>query len=351
MQPAAAPTWWRLAPAAFLVALVAAGCGDSSENDPAPSGEAAAPAASSFPAPEGRTLEELAAEEATESDLVVSPAGQVFQEGANRLGLGVFTVDHKPVRDAELAVYTAKPDEPAAGPFPAAVESLEVGASFQSRSTASDPDAAEQVYVTQVELDGKGEWRLLALIDTGKAFEYAAIPSAVVGAFPKVPTEGDRAPRIETLTAEDVGGDLSLIDTRQPPSTMHEDDFADVIGKEPVVLLFATPALCSSRVCGPVVDIAEEVKNERGDEAAFIMQEIYEDNLVDAGLREQVEAYNLPSEPWLFVIDRDGTITTAIEGAFSEGELNAALDEVAGDAAAAGTAAPGADTRPVADRP
>ncbi len=107
---------------------------------------------------------------------------------------------------------------------------------------------------------------------------------------------------IHTLTADDVGGDLTKIDTRQPPSTMHDDDFADVVGKKPVVLLFATPALCSSRVCGPVADIAEQVKSERGDEASFILQEIYNDNEVDKGVREQVKAYNLPSEPWLFVI-------------------------------------------------
>ena len=49
---------------------------------------------------------------------------------------------------------------------------------------------------------------------------------------------------------------------------------------------------------------------------------------VDKGLREQVKTYNLPSEPWLFVIDSDGKISTRIEGAFSEGELNAALDKV-----------------------
>ena len=110
---------------------------------------------------------------------------------------------------------------------------------------------------------------------------------------------------------------------------MHEDDFADVVGKEPIVLLFASPELCRTRVCGPVVDIAEQVKAERGDEAAFIMQEIYKDNIFDPeNLTEQVEAYNLESEPWLFVIGTDGKISTALEGAFSEGELNAALDKV-----------------------
>ncbi len=313
--------------ALLLVGLVAVGCGSDGESSTTASG---IPDASDFPSPDGRTLEEIAADVGNQSDLVVAPAGQVFHEGTNRLGFGVFTVARQGVPDAELAIYAARPNKPAIGPFPAAVESLDVEAPFRSRSTASDPDAAESIYASEVEFDKKGEWRLLALIRDGDDLAFTAVPSAVVGRFPKVPAAGDLAPVVNTDTADDVGGDLSKIDTRQPPSTMHDTDFADVAGKEPVVLLFATPALCSSRVCGPVVDIAEQVKSKRGDDAQFIMQEIYKDNLVDKGVREQVATYNLPSEPWLFVIDADGKVSTAIEGAFSEAELNAALDKVTG---------------------
>ena len=109
---------------------------------------------------------------------------------------------------------------------------------------------------------------------------------------------------------------------------MHDADLADVLGKEPVVLLFATPALCTSRVCGPVVDIAEEVKSERPDDAAYIHMEIFRDN-APPNPRPEVLAYGLQTEPWLFVIDSDGRVSTRIEGAFSEAELNAALDKVA----------------------
>ena len=132
---------------------------------------------------------------------------------------------------------------------------------------------------------------------------------------------------IHTPTVDDVAN-VSQIDTRVPPDTMHNVDFADVVGKQPVVLLFATPALCQSRVCGPVVDVAEQVKEERPHDAAFIHMEIYNDNNASKGLRPQVSAYHLQTEPWLFVIDKDGTISTRIEGAFSVDELNAALDKV-----------------------
>jgi len=321
------------AAAVAVASLLIAGCGGSSEETTAPTGEAAAPSASDFPEVKGRSLEQISSDEGTASDIVAAPSGQVYHQGANRYGFGLFNVDGSPVDDADVALYVApadKPDEPAAGPFPAAAESLDVEAAFQSRTTSSDPDAATTVYVADVDFDGKGEFRVVALIKDGDSYSYTQLlQGAIVDRFADVPKVGDEAPMIHTDTPADVGGDVSQIDTRQPPTTMHEDDFADVVGKEPIVLLFATPALCQSRVCGPVADIAEQVKSERPDDAAYIMQEIYKDNIPGPkNARPQVLAYNLPSEPWLFVIGTDGKISTAIEGAFSEGELNAALDKV-----------------------
>ena len=139
---------------------------------------------------------------------------------------------------------------------------------------------------------------------------------------------GDEAPVTDTDTASE-NPNLEEIDTRVPPSSMHDDNLADVLGKQPVVLLFATPQLCQSRICGPVVDVAEQVKRDSPDDVAFIHQEIYNDNDINKGTRPPVQDYELPSEPWLFVIDRDGTVRTAIEGAFSVEELQAAVDEVA----------------------
>ncbi len=98
-----------------------------------------------------------------------------------------------------------------------------------------------------------------------------------------------------------------------------------MLGRRPVMLLFATPGLCASRICGPVADIAEQLKAEHGDEAEFIHVEIYRDNDPQAGQRSQVRAYGLPSEPWLFAIDRAGRVAARIEGAFSAGEAEAAL--------------------------
>jgi hypothetical protein len=58
--------------------------------------------------------------------------------------------------------------------------------------------------------------------------------------------------------------------------------------------------------------------------------EVYKDNDASRGVRPQMRAYRLPSEPWLFVIDREGVVRTAIEGAFSVEELTEAVRQVAG---------------------
>jgi hypothetical protein len=123
-----------------------------------------------------------------------------------------------------------------------------------------------------------------------------------------------------------VKGDLESIDTRVPPDTMHGTDLADVLGRRPVMLLFATPGLCPSRICGPVADITEQLKSEHDKAAEFIHMEVYRENRPEAGQRSQVRAYGLPSEPWLFAIDRSGRVAARIEGAFSLDEAEKALD-------------------------
>ena len=93
------------------------------------------------------------------------------------------------------------------------------------------------------------------------------------------------------------------------------------------MLLFATPALCQSRVCGPMVDIAEQVHSENPDDVAFIHVEVYNDNDPNKGIRPELRAYGLHTEPWLFVMDGSGRVSTRIEGAFSVGDLEAAVEK------------------------
>jgi hypothetical protein len=352
----------RLAVAAACLlaagALLSACGGDSDSTDSTASGSKPAPSQpapprAAFPKPFGRTLAELGKLADAHSELVIASGTQVFYPGENRFAFEVSERQGGPVSDAEVALYYARVPQPKAGakskpgnkglvgkaqaqaleetaigPFPAQIETLATKPAFRSRTTAEDPDAAAVVYSAQIDFPSKGEWRLAALIKEGDELTTALLPSAHVGEFKAVPQPGDPAPIIHTPTAEEVGGDASKITTRRPPDTQNKVDYAQALGKEPILLLFASPQFCQSRVCGPVVDVAEQAQQEYGDKAAFIHMEIFNDNDPSKHVRPQVRRFHLPSEPWLFAINRSGVVISAVEGAFGLELVHEVADKV-----------------------
>ncbi len=328
----------RLLPilAALAAVLAVAGCGSSSKDStaadattPSTSSQVASATASDFPAPRGKRLSELRA--GMQEGLVLAPSVSVFQPGSNRYGFALFDAARKQVSEAPVALYVSRPDgSHVRGPFVARSESLAVGPQFQSKTTTSDPDAAQTVYVADVEFPKAGKYRVSAIANldgrhvSTTSFEAGVDKPGTQGLPPAV---GEQAPKVKTPTLADVAGDAARIETRQPAADeLLKTNLADVYGKKPVALLFATPALCQSRVCGPVVDIMAQVQSELGsDKVAFIHNEIYKENRVDQGLRPEPARYRIPTEPWLFVLDRNGRVAERIEGAFSPDEMKAAI--------------------------
>jgi hypothetical protein len=310
---------------AALTAALLAGCGGGSgETRPAPP-------AKEFPEAKGKTIPELLhSSGATPSSFVIAPASEVFDTGAERYPFGVFTAGQEQVDDAEVALYFAKNSHAAViGPLPAKLETLETKPAYRSQN-GSGPGEAKSVYVVpKVDFPADGSYLAVAMIKgKGGKLEASRLPSPVVGEFPKVPKVGERPPKITTLTAADVGNDLEKIDTRVPPDQMHKVDFAEVLGKKPIVLVFATPALCQSRVCGPVVDVAQQVADKYEPRADFIHQEVYVDNEIAKGLRPQLKAFHLPTEPWTYLIDKEGVIKDRLSGAYGVDELEEAMQTI-----------------------
>jgi hypothetical protein len=344
--------------------LLVAGCGGGSSSSSGGGGGGAAtvasqpaPPRSAFPATEGRSLEEVVNLADHPAELGIEPAAMVFYGGQNRYPFGVFEKGHgsesgklrKAVPNAEVAIYyacipPAKPgakvkegnkspaakkglEQPAIGPFPAKIESLSPQPEFESKTTSEDPNAARVVYSTELNLPAEGQCRPAALVKEGGEVGAKVLPSIDAGEFTKIPRVGEKPPQIHTPTAQEAGGDLAKITTRVPPDTQNKVDFAEVLGKEPIVLLFATPQFCQSRVCGPVVDVAQEAQGKFGKRANFIHMEIYNENDPSKGVRPQVRAFHLPSEPWLFTINREGRVSAAVEGAFGPELLDKVVEK------------------------
>ena len=332
----------RTIPAAALfavLALVLAACGSSGSDDGS-SSPAATPSASDFPSVKGKSMLEI--KSGLGAGPVLAPTVQQLDPGRNRYGFALFTTARKQISGVPVALYIAPSgSRKVSGPFVTRDEQLTVAPPFQSQTVANDPDAAKSLYVTHLPFKKPGTYAVMAVAKLdGRLVATDPIAAHVLANDP-VPNVGDKAPVIDTPTVKSAGGNIQSIDTRTPPDDMHQVNFADIAGKKPAILVFATPALCQSRVCGPVVDIAEELKHETKGAADFIHMEIYNDNTIKPGclegtrpqnecLRPQVLAYHLETEPWAFAIDKHGRIAARLEGAYSKDELQAAVKAATG---------------------
>jgi hypothetical protein len=328
-------------------ALLVAGCGGGSDSGSHVNPEAEAgknrpaPPKSAFPATQGRTLKELLEGVAEVQPTVkIVPSAEAFYPGTNRYPFLVTEKDTaagglgKEIPDAEVAIYLARKvrgkafNQKAMGPFPARIESLATEPPFQGKTTTEDPDVASVVYSVPLTLPSEGEYKPVAVIKEKGGIARITLPMLHVGEFAKIPRPGEKAPSIQTPTAESVGGDLAKLSTRVPPDTQNKVNYAEVLGKEPILLLFATPKFCQSRVCGPVVDVAQQAQQKFEGKANFIHMEIYNDNDPSKGVRPQVRRFHLPTEPWLFAINREGVVSAAIEGGFGTKLMDQTVEKV-----------------------
>jgi hypothetical protein len=280
------------------------------------------PAEAEFPAATGRSL--LALQRTTRLTATLTAADGPFTRGTGRFTFGLTDKAQRYIY-APTAVYIASSlTAPAAGPYLAPADPMGVEPQFRSNEN-DGPDGLQALYSTTIPLPRAGFFDVLTLTRVGAKLISSTSALAVAVRLP-IPNIGQRPPDITTLTAASVHGHIDLLTTRLPPENMHSVSFSQVLGKRPIALLFSTPALCVSRVCGPVTDIMVELQHRFGARMVFIHQEVYVDNDPSKGLRPQLAAFHLQTEPWLFTINRQGLIAARLQGAFGVNEARQAIE-------------------------
>ena len=214
-----------------------------------------------------------------------------------------------------------------------AVENLK-----QERSVHRHADGAEHVhggdssvrglYVAHLNFARAGDWGVELLVSQASgAFEPIRL-SVTVEEAAATPAVGSLAPRSRNLIAKDVK-DLRQIDTSpRPDPRLHQVRIADAIAqRKPQLIVFATPQFCTSRMCGPVVDIVRTLLPTYGKRVAFTHQEIWQD-FADKKVFPTIEEWRLITEPWIFVVDGQGIIRAKFEGLVTARELESALQQI-----------------------
>ena len=317
--------------AALVALLVVAACDTTSESVAPSVAEGPCPTRAA-PDPASIPAWDPAAQQPSVFPQIINPAGTIAC-GPTRLMFSFLDADNLPVASPGRTVtvrlfdLAQNPDEPittADATFIWAVED-EVG-----------------VYVAEVDLPAAGVWGAEFTTQLNDAapesirVQFDAQPESTVTAV------GGEAPPSDTPTLTDVDGDVSLISSdAEPVEAFYETSIADAIAaKEPFVVAFATPKFCATQQCGPTLDRLKPIAARHPD-VTVINVEPYQLESTETGLQPVTTGdppqltpaqatldWRLPTEPWVFVVDRNGVVTDSFMLIFSDEELEAALAAV-----------------------
>lgn len=289
---------WRLVAALALAALVAAGCGNG---DSAASTTISAGTEATLPA-----------------DAVAIGASSDIGLGSERLlvGLGDSSGSRLGSPELEVAITVYPEGSP-------------------DRAVTVDGtwmwivEGETGLYRADVEFDRPGIWMAEVTPDGAEPLEPIAFE---VQEDTLAPAIGEPAPAPPTPTLDEAPIE-ELSSDPDPEPAFYQVSLDEAIGNgSTTVVVFSTPAFCVSAACGPLLDVVKEVAPAHPD-VQFVHVEVFT-GLTDpdfapdaAHLAPAVgpEWYNLPSEPWVFVVDGAGTVVARYEGVLDESELDAVL--------------------------
>ena len=196
------------------------------------------------------------------------------------------------------------------------------------------------VYVANVTLPEAGTYGAEFTTSVAGGTPQVVRTTFSVGATTSLVQLGQHAPSTKTPTAADAAGDLTHIstDTRPDPAFYKTSEDQALATHQPFVLIFATPKFCQSAQCGPTLDRIKPFV-AKYPTVAFIHVEPYELQLQNGALQPVMtnnnltptsvtNTWGLSSEPWVFVVDRQGIVWSSFGLIFSDAELTAALDGV-----------------------
>ena len=266
----------------------------------------------------GPTLAELAAG-AQQAELIFGTSD--YAPGRIRISFLLARSDGTLVSRNRARVWIAA--ERSSAPLAQATAQLEV---ITVPGAHVSPYGTSHLFVVRTALSHAGKYWLLVRPIGGR--RLAALAAFVVKTWTAALPVGANAIASQTPTLGSSHGDLRAITTHVPPdrALLRYSVAASLAGHHPFVLVFASPAICPNRTCGPVVDVVEAVRRRlSGNGVRFIHVELYRASNPGLGLNQWAKQWHLPGEPFVFLVGPDGRIKAKFEGSVSAGELRAAV--------------------------
>ena len=239
--------------------------------------------------------------------------------GEQRIAFAVLARDGI-VREASLPVTVRRRGERQAvtaryRPFPTGTRGVYVGA-------ATFPEAGRYTLDVEVPREGKSV-RLIFPVE--------------VAVRPASKAAGDAAPPSRHRVAAEVASLAELTTSTTPDPALYRTRIADALAaRRPFVVVFASPAFCTTPLCGPQVEDLSALARDYAGQAEFIHVDLYENpheirgDLSRARRTPVLAEWGLRTDEWTFVVGADGRVAARFEAYAPREEVEAALRDVLG---------------------
>ena len=257
--------------------------------------------------------------------------------GSNRVAFGLIDRDGMPLRSENAQVEAVF--------LPAGQTQGEVRHTAQARFVKW-PFGNTGVFTTQLDFDQAGPctttspdcWVLRVSTSAPDGTPVQAVAIFAVNRESKTPAIGSPAPASVTPTAGEVDNLATITSSSVPDPDLYELSVHEALAQaKPLVVVFATPAFCVTAACGPQVEVISQLKEQNKGKANFIHIEVFMDPHLIEGSRPSpdrivpaVAQWNLPTEPWTFIMDSQGLVQAKFESFTTLEELQDGLDKAIG---------------------
>ena len=262
---------------------------------------------------------------ATGTELNVGMISTDLGVGTNRIVFFLLDSDSEPITVPEADILTF---------FPADATGGEPFGTAKSRFRQW-PVGGLGVYTARTNFDRAGTWGLKVSVTEADGSVMSAQGAFPVKESSSTPAIGSPAPQSQNKTSRDVGSLEELTTSSTPDPDLYLITIADALASgKPLVAVFATPAFCESFTCGPQVEVLQEIKDRYRGRANFIHVEIFDNpheiqgDLERARTAPAVAEWGLPSEPWTFIVDRQGLVAAKFEAFTTAEEIEEELERV-----------------------
>jgi len=271
--------------------------------------------------------------EHTNFDLVPVPISTEIVVGSNRMLFNILDKQNQSI---------ASPDRPVELRFYDLTTSKTTPVSTTAGTYTPTAEGRPGLYRAQVDFSMAGDWGVEAISTESDGTKRTGRFVFDVLEQGTTPAIGAPAIASDTPTASTPDEIAQIATDDDPDPDFYKVSVADAMAAhEPFALVFATPAFCTSQVCGPTLDLVKSVAAPFKGRMDFINVEPYELESDGGSLHPVLDENNLPvsvpatnewglpTEPYIFVVGADGLVKAKFEGIASQDELVAAFEEVA----------------------